>query len=675
MTHLSLFCSCCHHVPSLSSLLFEPVSHPSFLLSFILNHIPFFLHVFSLPTMSHPSILLFHHPPNPTQPSFLCSSITHRPHSSFPCSITHHIPSLFLCTSIFHVPPLLLLLLCCPPIPSLRPMLLSPSVSHTSLPSSSITHQVPSFLSVLLHQPPCPIPSCAPLSPPPIPPCSPPLPSHPTPPSTLLLECAVIHCVPSLPAMPCSSITHHVLSCPLVLLHPYITSYPSVFFSFITHHLSLLLPVLLHCPSYPTFLSSCHTGIPSLSPAPPSSTTSHSSLPSSTSHHLLMSSFTSTLSHPSSSCFASSFSFPFIFLLMSTSQHAFSSSYQLPPSLASISYHLFIPDYPPLAPTITPNHFNLHFSSPHLSSPSSTSSYLLILFILFHFPIPKPTLTSHYCPVPPAVNITQSCLLLLHPHISSPPCASPFPISLSILFHCSPIFVFLCPLNVSSPLLSSSSTSHCLLIPPLLHLHLPLPPCSPPPAISSLLVLLPFALLHSPTPTVSHPSPCPNTAYLPVLPHPPLSTIFPVFLQPLFSSSSPFHYCPYLIAFLFPPSPIPSPSSSISYLFLHLSLSIVPVNLHLPLFPILFHALSPLALSILILDLWLSHHPLSFTSHSLLVSPRTPPPLPISPSVLILQVSHLPQISPLPLPDLQPSSLTSHLPLSLSILFHLPTLS
>ncbi|XP_026717866.1 proline-rich protein 36-like isoform X3 [Athene cunicularia] len=388
-----------------------------------------------------------------------------------------------------------------------------------------------------------------------------------------------------------------------------------------------------------------------------------------------MSSFTSTLSHPSSSCFASSFSFPFIFLLMSTSQHAFSSSYQLPPSLASISYHLFIPDYPPLAPTITPNHFNLHFSSPHLSSPSSTSSYLLILFILFHFPIPKPTLTSHYCPVPPAVNITQSCLLLLHPHISSPPCASPFPISLSILFHCSPIFVFLCPLNVSSPLLSSSSTSHCLLIPPLLHLHLPLPPCSPPPAISSLLVLLPFALLHSPTPTVSHPSPCPNTAYLPVLPHPPLSTIFPVFLQPLFSSSSPFHYCPYLIAFLFPPSPIPSPSSSISYLFLHLSLSIVPVNLHLPLFPILFHALSPLALSILILDLWLSHHPLSFTSHSLLVSPRTPPPLPISPSVLILQVSHLPQISPLPLPDLQPSSLTSHLPLSLSILFHLPTLS
>lgn len=298
MTHPSFFCSSIIlHVPFLSSLLFDPpcpilpACYPpssiaflsSFMCSFIAHHVPSLF------------ILLFHHPPNPTQLAFLCSFITHPSHSSFPCSITHHIASLFLYTSIFNVPPLLPLLLCCPPIPSHLPVL-SPAGSHPSFLCSCISHHV-LFLHVLY---------CHPLLP--IPPCSPPPPSHPIPLFTLLPECAVIHSVSSLPAMPYSSITHHVPSCPLVLLHPTCpvppygsppsptTPHPFFLHSSITHHLPSLLLVLLHCPSYPTFLSSCHTCIPSLSPAPPSSI-SYSLLSSSTSHHLLMSSLLSPLLH------------------------------------------------------------------------------------------------------------------------------------------------------------------------------------------------------------------------------------------------------------------------------------------------------------------------------------------------------------------------------------------
>lgn len=99
-------------------------------------------------------------------------------------------------------------------------------------------------------------------------------------------------------------------------------------------------------------------------------------------------------------------------------------------------------------------------------------------------------------------------------------------------------------------------------------------------------------------------SPCLPCSILPtffILLHLLLTSSFPMPQHCLIIPA--FHCLPYRL----PHYPSHTSSSSTS-------VSILPVNLHLPLFPILFHSPLAPALSLLIPDLWLSQHSLSFTS-------------------------------------------------------------
>lgn len=305
---------------------------------------------------------------------------------------------------------------------------------------------------------------------------------------------------------------------------------------------------------------------------------------------------------PSLPCFASSFSSHIhVYISPSSSAPTTTVLYILPsvyPCLSSISSYL---------------HPNLLYSSssPHLSS-SLLSSYLLS----------QPPLTCHHFTIL-STAVTQ--IYLLHFHISNPLCAYPFPISSFILLHCPPVLVFFCPLSV--------------FVPPVTHVHLLLFPhpfsSSPPPpcsflhhlpsnlslfssSILSTFFILHFLvssiLLHAPHHQLFACPSSPSTSY-----HLPSLLILPNLTFHLYY---PFHH-------------LPSPSPSISYFFLHLSPS---VTLHFPLFPILFPAVSPLALS-------LSHSTsgyltiLSFASHSFhfslcfSTSPHLPfPPLSVLPT-------------------------------------------
>ncbi|XP_029865206.1 leucine-rich repeat extensin-like protein 3 isoform X1 [Aquila chrysaetos chrysaetos] len=349
------------------------------------------------PTISHPFSCV---PPSfMSHPSFCCSSIVYPSHPSFLCS----------CHPLCPIPP-------CHPLPS-------PTTSHPSFLCSCILHHVLSLLELHCHPPPL-IPPCSlpPLHIPSLLPHSfqnvlsstvshPSLPCHAPPlptmsPPALLCSCILYcilsllivlhhppHPIPSSCALPSSTTSHPSFLCSSIALHIPPSCLPVTLASHPSHLLLLHPPCPICYPHPPPTISACL-----LSPPPPCPIHPHPALPP-VALFLSYPSLCQNLTIPSD-----------------------------PPSAPTIvlssctSYHLLIHAYPPLVPTITPICFNiLHFSSsPHLSSSSSTSSCLLIALTLLHFPIPKSTLTSHHCSIPPAANIAQSRLLLLHPHISNP---------------------------------------------------------------------------------------------------------------------------------------------------------------------------------------------------------------------------------------------------------------
>lgn len=345
MSHSFHPCSLIPHVPSFLLVILHPQSH-SFLPSCAL----------SLPTMSHPSLFCSFTTrlTQPSSPSCAPSSPTHPiPLSHAPSPTTSHRfssipPSLmsrlsFHCSSVVH--PSHPTFLCCHLLGPILPFCAPASATMSySFMCSTVTHCFPS-LPVLLH--PLHIPSLfspsfqsvlsSTLSHPSLPCHTPPLPTM------------------SPPALLCSCILH-VLSLPMVHLHhpPHpipssctlpspTTSHPSFWCSSIALHIPpSCLPVTP--ASHPSHLLLLHPYPIPCYPHPP---------PTISSCLLFFLHFsTSTPSHPSLSYFASSFSFPFTFLLMSISHHPFSSFisshhhsvllYILPssyPCLSSISSH------------------------------------------------------------------------------------------------------------------------------------------------------------------------------------------------------------------------------------------------------------------------------------------------------------------------------------------------
>ncbi|XP_015736857.1 uncharacterized protein LOC107322855 [Coturnix japonica] len=357
----------CHTPPYVPSLSF--VFHPFCPCSSVSQHIPSFLLILLYP-QSHPFPLSCALPlAMVSHTTLFCSYIIHISLLCFPYSTALHSLPLFLCISIFyHIPPFQSS--CCPLFPIPSSMLLHHSSCFISPNCFSITHNLLFILpSTVLHFSILPSPAT----------------------SSFLAPSSPTTCCPSL----CSTITYLPFLLP-VTCHLTSVSDPSLPCSSVTQHVLFILTVLLHhspCPhSFCASLSAttsphfCHLRIsffpamfshwPSpISPScvPPSPTTSHPipcyRHPIFSSSHLPVSSVL-ILHH---------------LVLISTSHHPFSSSMS--------SHH---------------HHILLYFISPPYLYPStSTSSILLTSLILLHFPTSKSILTSHFCPAPPAVNISN----------------------------------------------------------------------------------------------------------------------------------------------------------------------------------------------------------------------------------------------------------------------------
>ncbi|XP_017590630.1 PREDICTED: leucine-rich repeat extensin-like protein 5 [Corvus brachyrhynchos] len=433
------------------------MSHPFHLCSLI-PHVPSLF------------IVLFHHPPNPTQPSFLLPVLLHPiPLSHVPSPTTSH-PSCasFMSQPFFHCPPIVhpSLLPCCHPLCSIPPCHPppSPTRSHPSFLCSSISHHVLSLLPVL-YPPSCSILSCALLSL---------TTSNPS-----LFSPTPFRSHPSFQSVLSSTVSHPSLPCcspPLPTMFP-----PTLLCSCILCCILFLL-VLLHHPP-PPIPSSCAPPLPSIS-HPPVFLQHFHPIPltcSSFIHHILFFIFI----HPP-------FFSDLLFLLhlhpvpsirdllclqlfLSCSCQHLTMSSSAPTTTVLYILHQLIPAYPPLAPIFTPTCFNLlhSSSSPHLSS--SSSLFLSPLSTSFTSPSqnpPSPPTNSPSFQLPMSPQFTFSTSTFPIPFVHFP---SPHPssfIALQSVFYYPP---------------------KCLSVPAVILVHLllsprpsspsPLHPFPPPPAI------------------------------------------------------------------------------------------------------------------------------------------------------------------------------------------------